>query len=479
MTEEDTLVKCLSRYTKLLVFVTASLASLTLVAQDTQTITMRQEGMKTGDRKHGYGNCQIAKRLAARPDNPMGLPMLHSKKAIFYVAKFGDSADTSFDLMLDESKGTSSGYDTLYADLNNDNRIDASKERFSIRVLSPSEDAPIRLRFLITVDETKLPYYLDFEAIRFNSGPEREKPSIYLRDSSYYVGEASFAGEKHKFAILDLDSNGLYNDYEQEVFEGDRVMVDLNDDGRFSTFDNPKRNESFPFSKFNRIAGKWYSFEPSADGTQMKLKPAVPPTGTIKANRSVSMVTLHSPHQTLDLVLNSGHSEAVAGDYVMRDLRLRPAGNASGVHLLWAFMKVDGPVITVPEDGDVTLPVGDPIVAKLEVKAKPGDDHLQVQMKIVGKGGEVYQWLETRRSSNLGFVVTDADGRVLTTESLGNKYREWDKIGPWSIPSHFDGRYTLTPVIDLSGFKFSTLSKTIDVKNGKLVKVVPTSAKRK
>ena len=93
-------------------------------------------------------------------------------------------------------------------------------------------------------------------------------------------------------------------------------------------------------------------------------------------------------------------------------------------------------------------------------------------MKIVGKGGEIYQWLESRRSSSPGFVVTDARGRSLTIEPLGYKYREWDKVGPWSIPSHFNGRYTFTPIIDLSGFEFSTLSKTIDVKNGKLVRVV-------
>ena len=84
----------------------------------------------------------------------------------------------------------------------------------------------------------------------------------------------------------------------------------------------------------------------------------------------------------------------VAGTYAMRDLRLRPAGNASDDYLLWAFMRKDGPKIKVPEDGEVILPVGDPIVATLEVKAKPGDDHLQVQMKIVGKGGEIYQWLK-------------------------------------------------------------------------------------
>ena len=105
------------------------------------------------------------------------------------------------------------------------------------------------------------PCYVSFSAFDY-CDEKNVVPAIHanLRDGSYYVGEAVIGGKTCKIAIADLNSNGLFNDVEQDLFRGDRFFVNSGAGDRF--------DQSFPYGKFTRISGQWYSIVASPDGKQ-------------------------------------------------------------------------------------------------------------------------------------------------------------------------------------------------------------------
>jgi hypothetical protein len=95
------------------------------------------------------------------------------------------------------------------------------------------------------------------------------------------VGEAVFGGKRCKVALADLNSNGLFNDCEQDLFRGDRFFVDLNGNGKFEFGGESDSTESFSYAQYSKISGKWYTVEASPDGGTVRIQPAHPEFGVI------------------------------------------------------------------------------------------------------------------------------------------------------------------------------------------------------
>jgi len=65
--------------------------------------------------------------------------------------------DNLFAVAIDESGGPGTGYDTVYADSNNDNRIDPATERQAFLLGSTSKQAPIYLEFRVVTADRPTP----------------------------------------------------------------------------------------------------------------------------------------------------------------------------------------------------------------------------------------------------------------------------------------------------------------------------------
>ena len=365
-----------------------------------QIVKMRLAGHEGEIRKLGNGNCQWLEPCDRPQERLLQEPSYRSNRPIYYAARYGDGKDPVFSFVLDESRGPGKGYDTLYVDANNDNRIDAGKERFPIRVGGLSEAGPIRIRLEVASGGVTAPYYVSLSAFHY-CDQKFPIPGIHitLRDSSYYVGEAVFGGKVRKIALADLNANGLFNDVEQGPFQGDRFYVARDEAGQFY--------ESFPYGKFTRIDGQWYSIVASPDGGRVEIAAAKPPLGKIEAAEQIVGARLNSPTQAIDLDFEDGPDQAVAGTYRLHSVQLVAD---SGWALPGSFPEGD-PEVIVREGRTVRLAAGLPL--KVEPQFVADDDRtLRISLRITGSGGETYRWSPRRGSSaKAGFEIFDASGK--------------------------------------------------------------------
>jgi hypothetical protein len=375
-----------------------------------QSVAMRLAGQEGAVRKLGHGNCQWLEPCDGPQERMLEEPKYKSNKPVYYAARYGDAKDSLYSVVLDESNGPGKGYDTLYIDANNDNRIDAAKERFPVRVGDLSQTGPIRIRLQVRAGGVTAPYDVSLSAFEYCDA-KFPIPGIHitLRDSSYYVSEAVFGGKTRKIAVADLNANGLFNDVEHEPFQGDRFYVASDEGGQFY--------QSFPYGGFTQIAGQWYSICGTPDGGRVEIISAQPPLGKIVAPEGIVGARLNAPNQPLDLDFQDGSDQAVAGTYRVHTVQLL-ADN--GWALSGSFP--DGePELTVREGQTVRLAAGLPLKVEPQVVADE-DRTLRISLRITGAGGETYRWSQRRGATTQpGFTIVDLSGQR-TLASGGFEY---------------------------------------------------------
>lgn len=380
-----------------------------------QVVQMELKGQDDTEPKLGYGTCQWLNPLEAPAEEDLQEPEYKSENPIYYAATFGDAEDDVFAFAIDESGGTGKGYNVVYVDGNNDNRLDPAKERFDFSLSSRGNDVPIRIRLLVTAGGVTAPYHVNFSAFPYSDDKYLlEKIHVNLRNSSYYEGEAVLLGRRRKIAIADLDSNGLFNDVELAVFEGDRFFVDLN--GK----DAPERHselvDSFPYGRYTRIEGVWYSIAASLDGSRVEIARVQPPLGKIEVPSRITEARLSSPTQPLDMKFVDGSDDAVVGKYRVRSVRLLAEGEAFDGWALGGSFLGREPELTVAESKSTRLKAGLPL--KVEPQILVDEERtLGIRLQITGAGGESYNWSPRPggSSSRAGFEILDSSGQEIAS----------------------------------------------------------------
>ncbi len=281
-----------------------------------------------------------------------------------------------------------------------------------------------------------------------------------MRNSSYYQGQADFSGVLRKICILDLDSNGLYNNYQRgKLFQGDRLLIDVDGDGKFLGRKGTG-NESFPYGRYAKVSGDWYEVVIAPDGTRASVTRAQPAVGTVKVAPPVTQGVLVSDQQRQDIEFTDQLCEVLAGEYELAELQMEVAGLA---------MRADfgdaPPRVVVPRDGSVQLPYGPPL--KVEPVRILNDARLHVELVVTGKQQERYQVQTRRRVEGMpGLAVLDLDGQIVAAPNMHADGR----IGPlqWTVPKHYNGLYRLVPILDLEGVEHERISLLIRVVNGQI-----------
>lgn len=372
-----------------------------------QVVQMELKGQDDTEPKLGYGTCQWLYPLEAAPEKKLQEPEYQSENPIYYAAQFGDAEDNTFAFAIDESGGTGEGYNVVYVDENNDNRFDPEKERFEFSLSTRSDDVPRRIRLLVTAGGVTAPYHVNFTAFPYSDEKYLlEKTHANLRNSSYYEGEAVLLGRRRKIAIADLDSNGLFNDVEHGLFKGDRFFVDLDGEGQMG---------SFPYGRYTRIEGVWYSMAASLDGSRVEITRAHPALGKIEVPSQITEARLSSATQPLDLKYVDSSDDAVVGTYRVQSVRLLAEGELSdGWALRGSFLGRE-PELTVVAGQSTRLEAGLPL--KVEPQLVVDEERtLGIRLEITGAGGESYRWSPRRGSqSRAGFEVLDSSGKQIAS----------------------------------------------------------------
>jgi hypothetical protein len=374
------------------------------IGPDRQVVQMELTGQNDTEPKLGYGNCQWLNPLEASPEALTDEPDYQSENPVYYAAELGDPEDNTFVFVIDESGGTGTGYDLVYVDCNNDNRIDSENERFKFLLGSSARTEPLRISLMVTAKGKVAPYFLNFSAFPYSDEKYLlEKIHANLRNSSYYQGEAELLGKRRTIAIADLDTNGLFNDVEQKLFKGDRFFVDL--EAQAVLPGRSKRMESFPYGGYTRIEGVWHRIEVSPDGSRVEIVRERPALGKVQVPQRISAARLVSPTQALDLQFRNGLDAAVAGTYRAKSVDLLAEGEGSGGRSLRGTFGGQEPELTVTEGQSTQLAVGLPL--KVEAIIIVDEQRtMRINLAISGVGGEMYRWSPRRgTSSKAGYEI--------------------------------------------------------------------------
>jgi hypothetical protein len=380
-----------------------------------QTVTMELYEASDISDMTGYGNCQWLYPLDEPNETLLEQPDYNSNKLYYYAAKYGDADDNIHTIVLDENLGTGTGYNTVYIDLDNDNRIDVNNEKFSFQLGSTRKTIPIRIKLTVTAGGKKIPYYFNFSAFPYTDEKNPgNKVHANARNSSIFMGQANFGEKQYKIAIADLNSNGLFNDVEQGIFRGDRFFVDLDGDGKFQhSSRSSKPEEGFPYSKYTRIDGKWYSVQASPDGTTIQITPAQPQFGTVLAQKNIETVDLYSDIQSQRLHFSEGSPEAITGTYSLAVIQLSK--------LNWkcrGTFRSDRPQVTIVQGVETRIDDVFPLRVSIEPTAKSPSDVVQLKPTITGTNGGSYRCPRSNTRPVGSFEIQNLKGQVITSEKF-------------------------------------------------------------
>lgn len=369
----------------------------------------------------GFGNCQWLYPLDEPNETLVSEPVYGSTKRVYYAARYGDAKDNTYTFVIDESGGTGTGFNTLYADLNNDNRLDPNGEKFPLALsgLTDKEARNVRIMLSVRAGEKTIPYGFDFKAFRYKDSTNPiEKIHANCRGSSIMVGEAMFGDKRCKVALADLNSNGLFNDCEQDLFRGDRFFVDLSGNGKFDH--QPGDEESFAYAQYARIGGKWYTVEASCDGGTVQIQPAQPTFGTVKAPAPVKSVGVSSPRQFQRLAFKSNPVEALTGDYQVRNITLEITDEQGRWWTTDGRYRQAGPRLPIEPNQQAALADVLPLTIQVAVLPTSEPDVIDLEPRIMDRYGGIFSTLRQnngRYEPRACLIIKDAgDNQVVQAD---------------------------------------------------------------
>jgi hypothetical protein len=378
-------------------------------------------GPKVTDLTH-FGNCQWLYPRDEPNETLVSEPAYGSSKRVYYAARYGDAKDNTYTFVIDESAGTHTRFDTLYVDLNNDNRLDPGSEKFPLMLsgLTTSTARKVRVTLSISAGGKTIPYAIDFTAFPYK---DREHPVEKLhancRDSSIMMGEAVFGDGRCKVALADLNSNGLFNDYEQGLFRGDRFFVDLNGNGTFD--DDRGSEESFPYAQYARIGARWYTVEASPDGGTVRIRTSQPTFGTVGSSACVKSVGLSSPKQFQRLDFQEGKAQALSGVYQVRDITLEIVDKDGQRWSTYGRYGSAGPKVIIEPNQEVSLADVQPLTIQVAVLPTAEAGTIELEPRIVDRHGGSFSTLRRnteRHQPPARLVIKDSDGKQIADAAL-------------------------------------------------------------
>jgi hypothetical protein len=366
----------------------------------------------------GYGTCQWLYPFDGPPEKLLAQPKYKSAKPVFYAARFGDTQDKTFTMVIDEGGETGGGYNLLYVDKNNDNRIDSDKERIPFQLGTTRGSPPLRIELNITTAGKTVTHSFSFSSFPYKDKDNPvERIHANLRNGSCYSGQAVIEGKPRKIAVADLNSNGLFNDVEKSVFSGDRFFVDMPD----RTKERPSGGnmQSFPYGQYTRINDSWYSIAATPDGSQIEISQAQPALGIVTAAKPICEITLWSESQKQTLDLSTGSTRGLVGSYEVLNVRLRDKDAKGDVWELEGYFPFNAPKITVQKGEETRIAAGLPLRVEIQ-PAKASDGHsIEFKTMITGSSGGEYRWRLMKSSEpKAGFEIQDKAGKVILSHSF-------------------------------------------------------------
>lgn len=317
-------------------------------------------------------------------------PLYFSKRPLYAQVTLGTGEDNTYTIALDESRGTRSGYDTLYIDANNNNDL-TDDPKVSAK---PSEEGR-RIEFPVVQLEVgygdeRRPYHVQPFVYAYGS------IDVRLYPAGYCEGELAFNDGPRKVMLFDDNANGLFNDLYAEPDErpnvdyvyatGDTLMIDLDADGELEK-SSYQRAEAYHLGKYIPFGRQCYEITAAPHGRELTVRESTAECGYVKvAHRNYSAELLGEDGA---LKLNARKAPAPVGKYQFVGCSFEARDDKDR---LWRIVGrghlKQGKHIEVEASRATKLNFGPPLIAK--VSAARDGDAFQFNLSIKGQGGEKY-----------------------------------------------------------------------------------------
>ncbi len=358
-------------------------------------------------------------------------PIYFSKRPHYASKEFGGLGGENDDatacvFVVDESKGTTTGYETLYVDANGDGSLndEAQVTGTPNTYTRDGEEVQDWRQVEFPAVELKVAY-------GDKTHPYRVKPScrtysdtsMSLRSAGYCRGELELAGETYAVALVDDTCNGRFNDpyggrdgSSGSIYgSGDALVIDTNQDGEFDKDHNPTA-ELYRLGRHLVFNGTSYDLDVSPCGRRLSLTPTASPCGVVTLSQELCEVELMGDGGTLKLDSVAGKSRIPVGEYRFATCRLEE--KTAGGNVTWGLVgKGDWSqsAVAVTENGKAHVVFGPPLIAKVTVSKREAQT-FAFDFALSGQGGETYTAGDvTRNGKSIGnapfFKILDKEGK--------------------------------------------------------------------
>ncbi|MBT4817671.1 MAG: hypothetical protein HON70_18340 [Lentisphaerae bacterium] len=346
----------------------------------------------------------------ARPECPRAVvaePRYISSAPLFLTVPIGPVEQGPVVMALDSSTTRDGDLDFLYVDRDRDG--DLREEKPVIAVSQRGRQRFPMVHAFTYSGSRRSVYYFSIQ--HYGNGRRYR-----IRSCSYRRGTLAIGGKKYRVAVADSNGNGLCNDQAASPHRGDRLLVDLNGDGKWKGTE-----ECQDLGASNFVLGDFYSFAVSPDGVKMAVSRCDRPRGRIRFSNPVASILLCSENGVFGFKPEGKDTiEVPTGSYRISSLSLAEQRDAAGN--TWSFSAGTHEAKIVPcvvrEEQTSLMPLGAPFRVALTASESSGS--LSVTAKITGQAGERYSSVvrNGKRGPGPNVVVTDPTGKTLTTLTL-------------------------------------------------------------
>jgi hypothetical protein len=320
-------------------------------------------------------------------------PVYFSKRPLYGEIQLGDSEDKNHTVVLDESKGTRSGYDTMYIDANNNEDLtDDVKLVGEVAGAGGNVQFP-SVEMSVAYSGKNYPYNLRAQVYAY------DEIRVIWHPLGYCEGELRFGDTKYKVALFDDTSNGLFNDkYETPpryprdgpiliYAQGDTMVLDINGDG---TFEKPYDGspEVYHVGKYISFGDTCYEMQIEPNGRRVTVRQTDVPCGYIVTAKNGGSAELIGTDGAIRLNGPGSRAKVPAGEYRLAACNFEGKDENGAVWRIVGRGMWSQPPVQVNPNEKTSLMLGPPL--KATVTTNKSGDSFAFALSIAGQGGETY-----------------------------------------------------------------------------------------
>lgn len=364
-----------------------------------------------------------------------------------------------------DQTGEALAYDRLYFDLNHNGDLTDDKvveaQGASRRSRSYAHCSFPLVDPTIEVDGQKVKYAFRMR-VYSRAASRYSYANASLSAAAYREGEITVDGKTYRAAVVDLNSNGRFDDRfsireqrsspDEPVYPQYGDMLYLIDEeaetppGPVSPYD-PSTNPSLHYvTQFVNLDGNFFNLDIAAAGDQLTLEPSSLATGHVTNANTGYRAIVYGERGFLSIVGDeAGQARLPAGrwklaSYTIEKEETPEAQEDEDTSLLDSFKRAllgdarpmprkrrynrvsarasrDYQAVVVEEGETVELPFGEPYRPEVSVGGARGQRQVSLSLALVGQGGEQCggMYVNGKRPPKPDFTISTADGEVVDT----------------------------------------------------------------